>query len=112
MEINEFVEELNKINIFPTKEQLDLLDNYYNIVVEENNAGDVIKSSGTVCTVTFKKLGTVEDGASAAFSASVIDSLTYGKDGASVEIADGTATVSLDKVETTTKKPTNCRWRF
>jgi len=36
MEINEFVEELNKINIFPTKEQLDLLDNYYNIVVEEN----------------------------------------------------------------------------
>jgi len=36
MEINEFIEELNKINIFPTKEQLDLLDNYYNIVIEEN----------------------------------------------------------------------------
>ncbi len=75
------------------------------IVIEENNDGDVIKSSGTVCTVTFKKLGTVEDGASAAFTASVIDSLTYGKDGASVEIAEGSTTITLDKVETTTKKP-------
>ncbi len=75
------------------------------IVIEENNDGDVIKSSGTVCTVTFKKLGTVEDGASATFTASVIDSLTYGKDGESVEIADGTATIAIDKVETTTEKP-------
>jgi len=36
MEINEFIEQLNKINIFPTEEQLQLLEKYYNIVVEEN----------------------------------------------------------------------------
>ena len=79
--------------------------NNVRIVVEENNAGDVIKSSGTICTVTFKKLGTVDEGASAAFTAAVIDSLTYGEDGESVSIADATASATLDKVETTTKKP-------
>lgn len=83
--------------------------NNVRIVVEENNAGDVIKSSGTVCTVTFKKLGTVDSGASAVFTASVIDSLTYGKDGESVEIAEGTATITLDKVETTTKTPSTTK---
>lgn len=83
--------------------------NNVRIVVEENNAGDVIKSDGTVCTVTFKKLGTVDEGASAAFTASVIDSLTYGEDGASVSIADATASVTLAKVEATTKKPTTTK---
>lgn len=36
METNEFIEELKKINISINEEQLHLLEEYYNIVVEEN----------------------------------------------------------------------------
>ena len=36
MQINEFIEELKKINIEITPLQLDKLEKYYNLLIEEN----------------------------------------------------------------------------
>ena len=80
-------------------------ENNVRIVVEEGGSGGGAKADGSVCLVTFKKLSTVEDGSKADFNASSISALTYNLDGEEVEIADGSAGVSLKKVETTTKKP-------
>ncbi len=76
------------------------------IIIDESNTGDGTKKDGTVCTVTFSKLSSVKDGTSTSFGASAISSATYDLDGDSVEISDGSAEVSLKKVESTTKKPT------
>lgn len=76
------------------------------IILDESNTGEGAKSDGTVCTVTFSKLSSVKDGTSTSFGASAISSATYDLDGESVEISDGSAEVSLKKVESTTKKPT------
>lgn len=75
------------------------------IIIDESNTGNGTKKDGTVCTVTFSKLSSVKEGTSASFGASAISSATYDLDGESVEISDGSAEVSLKKVESTTKKP-------
>lgn len=75
------------------------------IIIDESNTGNGTKKDGAVCTVTFSKLSSVKDGTSASFGASAISSATYDFDGESVEISDGSAEVSLKKVESTTKKP-------
>ena len=76
------------------------------IIIDESNTGNGTKKDGTVCTVTFSKLSSVKEGTSASFGASAISSATYDLDGESVEISDGSAEVTLKKVESTTKKPT------
>lgn len=81
-------------------------DGNVRIIIDESNSGEGTRKDGTVCVVTFSKLSTIEKGTTADFAASAISSATYGIDGDSVEISDGSASLTLEKAESTTKKPT------
>lgn len=80
-------------------------DGNVRIIIDESNSGEGAKNDGTVCVVTFSKLSTIDKGTTAEFSASAISSATYDLDGESVEISDGSVSLTFEKTETTTKKP-------
>ncbi len=77
------------------------------LMFDESNSGNSVTGSGAVCVVTFTKLSTVKNGTKADFTASAIDSLTYGENDESLTISDGSASITLSVAETTTKKPSS-----